>query len=119
VDFASKLKSARELKRVSVDDLAAQLGVSRQTIYDWESGKSEPRKTKLEKLKLILSMDHSHHTDYFELKKDDVRVIPVDVWEELQKNNNIFKVEIDRLWNLIGRLDLPGDAIKRIPSNNG
>lgn len=106
--FSEKLKAARELKGISVDDLAGKLKVSRQTIYDWESGKSEPRKAKLDKLREILNMDHPHHTEAFVLPRDqgskEVRVIPADVWQELQENNAVFKIEIDRLWSLVNRL---------------
>lgn len=108
VKFGDKLKSARELKNMSVDDLAEKIGVSRQTIYDWEAGKSEPRKGKLDKLREILNMTHAHHTEAFVLPRqtgsNDVKVIPADVWQELQENNAVFKVEIDRLWSLVNRL---------------
>lgn len=71
MDFSSKLKKARELKNVSVDDLAEKLGVSRQTVYDWESGKSEPRKEKLYKLQQILGLDAKHHTEEFTVNNGD------------------------------------------------
>jgi hypothetical protein len=36
--------------------------------------------------------------------EDKVKLIPRDVWEELQDNNAVFKGEIDRLWALVNRL---------------
>lgn len=107
MEFSQKLKNARELKNLSVDDLAEKMSVSRQTVYDWESGKSEPRKAKLDKLKQILGMDYEHHTQNFNLTAktgEEMRLIPRDVWEELQDNNTVFKEEIDRLWNLVNTL---------------
>jgi hypothetical protein len=41
-----------------------------------------------------------------------------DMWKTVKKDNAKFQQEIDRLWGLIERLDLPGDAIKRVPSEN-
>lgn len=107
MEFKDKLKSARELKNWSVDDLAEKMGVTRQTVYDWESGKSEPRKAKLDKLRGILGMDYEHHTENFNLtarKGEEIRLIPRDVWDELKDNNAVFKEEIDRLWSLVNTL---------------
>lgn len=65
MEFAEKLKTARELRNLSVDDLAKKMNVSRTTVYDWEAGVSEPRKEKLNKLQEILDINHNRHTDEF------------------------------------------------------
>ena len=40
--FASLLRSLRESANLTVTDLAESAGLSRQTIYNYESGKGEP-----------------------------------------------------------------------------
>lgn len=50
------LVSLRKRLGVTVEELAVLLDVSPQTIYNWQTGKSVPRRAQLEKLASIRSM---------------------------------------------------------------
>ena len=41
MDFGNKLLNARRARGMNQEELAEALGVSRQTIYKWESGVSQ------------------------------------------------------------------------------
>lgn len=49
-----RLKEFRERRGYSVEELAEQVGVSRQIIYEWEKGKSFPNVINALKLSDIL-----------------------------------------------------------------
>lgn len=59
--FKDNLISLRKMKRLSQEQLAEQLGISRQTLSKYETGESVPD---IEKCKLI--------ADYFEVSLDDL-----------------------------------------------
>lgn len=42
-----------------------------------------------------------------------------DMWHTVKKDNAKFQQEIDRLWGLIDRLELPGDGVKSITAKDG
>ena len=48
--FAVRLKTLRQRAGLSVDELAELTGISRQTLYDWESTKASPPVKELPKL---------------------------------------------------------------------
>ena len=50
------LASLRKRLGVSVEELAVLLSVSPQSVYNWQTGKSVPRRAQLEKLASIRSM---------------------------------------------------------------
>ncbi len=50
------LASLRKRLGVTVEELAGLLGVSPQSIYNWQAGKSVPRRSQLEKLASIRGM---------------------------------------------------------------
>lgn len=58
-DFAQHLQSLRKQAGYSQEQLAAQLGISRQAISKWESGQGKPELDKLKKLAELyhVSMD--------------------------------------------------------------
>jgi DNA-binding transcriptional regulator YiaG len=49
-------RAIREAARVSQADVAATLGVARETVYRWESGIREPRGVRLQKYVALLEM---------------------------------------------------------------
>ncbi|MBK8122238.1 MAG: helix-turn-helix transcriptional regulator [Dokdonella sp.] len=57
-NFASCPRALQPCKRlgITVEELAALLGVSPQSIYNWQTGKSVPRRAQLEKLASIRGM---------------------------------------------------------------
>lgn len=59
--FQDNLISIRKMKKISQEELAEQIGVSRQTISKWETGESLPD---IEKAKLL--------ADFFDVTLDDL-----------------------------------------------
>lgn len=59
--FSDNLMQLRKMKRMSQEDLAEQLGVSRQTLSKWETGESLPD---IEKCRLL--------AEIFEVTLDDM-----------------------------------------------
>ncbi len=55
--FADNLKSIRQEKHISQEELAETFGVSRQAISKWEQGSGYPEMKKLQKL---LKMVYQH-----------------------------------------------------------
>ena len=53
---AKGLATLRKRLGITVEQLAALLGVSPQSIYNWQTGKSVPRRAQLEKLASIRGM---------------------------------------------------------------
>ncbi len=54
--FAEKLVRLRKIKKLTQDELACAVGVSRQAVYKWESAQSYPEVAKLLELKLLLGI---------------------------------------------------------------
>ena len=52
---AAKLKAIRELRGLSITELAGKLGVHRDTVYYWETGRSAPYSDRLDQLLHTLS----------------------------------------------------------------
>lgn len=48
------MRRARLRKGISQGELARLLGITRMTVWRWETGLTEPRKSDIEKLKNIL-----------------------------------------------------------------
>ena len=77
-NISSNIKKHRELKGLTQDELAQQMGVSRQTVIGWESG-TLPRETKLDKLSKVLGIKFtSFGVEEIQPKREslDIRVIP-------------------------------------------
>ena len=54
--FKEKLVVLRKIKKLTQDELACAVGVSRQAVYKWESGQSYPEVAKLLELKLLFGI---------------------------------------------------------------
>ena len=54
--FSEKLIRLRKIKGITQDEFAAIVGVSRQAVYKWESGKSYPEVQKLLEIKSLFSI---------------------------------------------------------------
>jgi transcriptional regulator with XRE-family HTH domain len=80
------------------DSLAELQTIANKTGYslDWIiTGKGEDRSSS------VSEPDVKYKTVS---QPDSIKMIPSDVWDELQKNNQVFKQEIDRLWSLVNNL---------------
>ena len=56
MEFKEKLVILRKLKKLTQDDFAKAVGVSRQAVYKWESGQSYPEVAKLREIKLLFGI---------------------------------------------------------------
>ena len=59
--FSKNLRIARKLRRVTQAELAAAVGVSRNTVSSWENGVTEPNLTALKTI-----------SDYLDVSLDDL-----------------------------------------------
>lgn len=69
--YNEKLFEFRKNKNLSQEELAEKIGVSRQSIYAWESGKSIPDIENISKLCQILEIKADDLTNGLEIKKDN------------------------------------------------
>lgn len=109
--FAEKLTILRRRRGWSQEELAAQIGVSRQAVSKWESGQSMPDLDKI----LILSDLFEVSTDT--LLKNDRQLAPV-TFEDLESNEGGQKDELgnDALEKKTMRTD-GNSRMPDIPSN--
>lgn len=56
-EFAEALRARRKTKRVTQEQLAKTLGVSRMTIYNWEAGRHGPSEPLMRSLALALEAE--------------------------------------------------------------
>ena len=54
--FKEKLVKLRKLKGITQDEFASAVGVSRQSVYKWESGQSDPEVMKLVEIKNLFGI---------------------------------------------------------------
>lgn len=54
--FKEKLVKLRKLKKITQDEFACAVGVSRQAVYKWESGQSYPEVAKLLEMKVLFNI---------------------------------------------------------------
>ena len=68
--FSEKLVRLRKIKGITQEDLATEVGVTRQAVYKWESGKGYPEVAALLKLKETFSISIDDLLDdSFEVEK--------------------------------------------------
>ncbi|HEN6000155.1 TPA: helix-turn-helix transcriptional regulator [Streptococcus agalactiae] len=60
---ADKLKARREELGLKQIDVAERLGISKQSYFAWEKGKSKPTKKNLEKLEQLLKVEPGYFTE--------------------------------------------------------
>ena len=54
--FSEKIVVLRKIKKITQDELACAVGVSRQAVYKWESAQSYPEVAKLLEIKLLFNI---------------------------------------------------------------
>ena len=57
MDFGKRLSSLRKSKKISQEKIADKVGVTRQTIFNWESNITKPNSEDLKKITEILNVD--------------------------------------------------------------
>ena len=93
MNFANNIKSIRKENQLSQEQLAEQLGVSRQSVSKWESGQSYPE---MDKILLICKL---FDCDINELMNDSIK----EVHETRQSKSKTNKT-IEDFFNFITRL---------------
>ena len=67
--FADKLTALRKSRKLSQEKLSEELGVSRQTIYNWETGQMQP---KAENIKSICDYFGIAVSDFYDDESDGI-----------------------------------------------
>lgn len=62
--FSKNLETIRKSKKISQEELAELIGVSRQTIYKWEADICMPSLNKIEKLLVVLNVSINELLNY-------------------------------------------------------
>ena len=88
----NKLFNIRKEKRLSQAKLASAVGVTRQTIYLWESNQSLPDVEKVSKLCKALDVDLSELVDGIEIQKEEVNLSANE--EIKEKKSNVKRILI-------------------------
>lgn len=87
--YNEKLLDFRKNKNLSQEELAEKIGVSRQSIYAWESGKSVPDIENMSKLCQILEIKTSDLTNAVEIEKNIIQV-KKSITEKITKGTTII-----------------------------
>lgn len=59
------IKHYRLLKGITIKDFTKKMGVSRMTVYNWESNKKLPSLDRYTKIAKVLGIDVAEFTKYF------------------------------------------------------
>ena len=105
MDLGTKLKQARQSRNVTQETLAERLGVSRQTISNWENNRSYPD------IVSIIALSDLYGVSLDALLKGDPKMI-----EHLQQQTNTVKSRRQLFyWSGQGRFWPFGWAAERTP----
>ena len=104
--FSEKLQTLRKEKKMSQEDLAQELDVSRQSVSKWESGTTYPEMDKL------LALCKIFNCSLEDLTNDNISKINVLSDEKILPNlvNNV-KTEVKRIYEVFAKMDFK-DFIK-------
>ena len=83
--IGKRILKAIDDQRLRKKDIYEKMDISRQTLDNWISGATAPDHLQLESLYNILGIESNGSP-----KQENVKLIPADVWEELQDNNAVF-----------------------------
>ena len=89
-DIGSKIKAARIEKKLTQEQVAELLGVSRQTISNWENEKSYPD------IINVIELSNLYSISLDELLKGDEKMI-----EHLEESTNVVKSNQKMIWAII------------------
>lgn len=104
--FSEKLQTLRKERKMSQEDLAEELDVSRQSVSKWESGTTYPEMDKL------LALCKIFNCSLEDLTNDNITKINVETEEKILPNlvSNI-KTEVKRIYNVFANMNFK-DFIK-------
>ena len=101
----NKIKQLRKEKKLTQEELAEKIGISKRTLANWEDGVSSIKENKLKILCEIFGVDMPYLLGYNNVKNEtDLKVSVLDeALEKLREINNMRSVENDEdpnMWNL-------------------
>ena len=101
----NRLKELRKEKKLTQEELAEKIGISKRTLANWEDGVSSIKENKLKILCEIFGVDMPYLLGYNNVKNEtDLKVSVLDeALEKLREINNMLSVENDEdpnMWNL-------------------
>ena len=93
----NKIKQLRKEKKLTQEELAEKIGISKRTLANWEDGVSSIKENKLKILCEIFGVDMPYMLGYNNVKNEtDLKVSVLDeALEKLRIINNVLLVEND------------------------
>ena len=93
----NKIKQLRKEKKLTQEELAEKIGISKRTLANWEDGVSSIKENKLKILCEIFNVDAPYLLGYNTVKNEtDIKVSVLDeALEKLREINNMLSVEND------------------------
>ena len=98
----NKIKQLRKEKKLTQEELAEKIGISKRTLANWEDGVSSIKENKLKILCEIFGVDMPYMLGYNNVKNEtDLKVSVLDeALEKLREINNMLSVESDEAPNM-------------------
>ena len=98
----NKIKQLRKEKKLTQEELAEKIGISKRTLANWEDGVSSIKENKLKILCEIFGVDMPYMLGYNNVKNEtDLKVSVLDeALEKLRTINNMLSVENDEEPNM-------------------
>lgn len=101
----NKIKQLRKEKKLTQEELAEKIGISKRTLANWEDGVSSIKENKLKILCEIFGVDMPYLLGYNNVKNEtDLKVSVLDeALEKLREINNMLSVENDEgpnMWTI-------------------
>ena len=101
----NKIKQLRKEKKLTQEELAEKIGISKRTLANWEDGVSSIKENKLKILCEIFGVDMPYLLGYNNVKNEtDLKVSILDeALEKLRTINNMLSVENDEgpnMWTI-------------------
>ena len=98
----NKIKQLRKEKKLTQEELAEKIGISKRTLANWEDGVSSIKENKLKILCEIFGVDMPYLLGYNNVKNEtDLKVSVLDeALEKLRTINNMLSVESDEAPNM-------------------
>ena len=93
----NKIKQLRKEKKLTQEELAEKIGISKRTLANWEDGVSSIKENKLKIMCEIFGVDMPYLLGYNNVKNEtDLKVSVLDeALEKLRTINNMLSVEND------------------------
>ena len=98
----NKIKQLRKEKKLTQEELAEKIGISKRTLANWEDGVSSIKENKLKIMCEIFGVDMPYLLGYNNVKNEtDLKVAVLDeTLEKLRTINNMLSVENDESPNM-------------------